>query len=421
MGILEYALVGAVVVLFLIVIWARKDGTVILSFLVGASAGLVSVQLWRVHVFTIVVLVWTLYRGGSFHHRKLVGVALLAVPVGLLALTSLLGDLVNSPTLALQLIALALSASAIVVFSSPDDRRQMLFGLLSMASLGSIVALLQVSKIIPSDLWHISVSALGRPTGIYPEPDWLGMFAGIGAVLAWRLSLRPWMRMFLVTLNASVFVLAFARAAWIAVGVSIAVVLVLTYVFSRRTSRNNSKGRKRSLLGLLVAALVVLVASPQLVSDLSTRLDNTFVVSSNDISAQARVRQFNALFVLAENSPFYGHGLSASGKVTVWGDIDLGETDNNVASNWVLAMWVDGRWLAIPMIVFLVLLAAASARTISGQGLIIVLLSSLFSNATFFSVMWLLIGLCISERMALGPKPALTSVVHRQAPVILSS
>jgi len=58
-------------------------------------------------------------------------------------------------------------------------------------------------------------------------------------------------------------------------------------------------------------------------------------------------------------------------------------------------MWVDGAWLALPVIAVLLLAAILSVRTIQSQLLVLTLLSSIFSNATFQPITWLLVGACL--------------------------
>lgn len=390
-------LLVALAVLCLICIWTYRDGRMCLSFLVGATGGLVAIQVFRVHLFTIVVFLWVLYRG---RHNNPVGLRrslLMSIPIGCLAVTSLLGDLVNSDTLVLQLLALSMSAALIMTFSSPRDQQHMLGGLLATTTISSLVALLQVAKIVPMETWHLSISSVGRPVGLYPEPDWLGMFAGIGMIMAWRMPIGKWTRISAVAINASAFILAFARAAWIAVAIAIALTIAIGWFANRRTTSPAARGRVGAVLVLSAAAACVLLFLPQLVDDLSARLGGTLQAKNEDISAQARVRQFDGLLRLADMAPFYGHGLSASGRVGVWGYVNTTSTvENNVATNWILAMWVDGKYLAIPIILLLVFTAVRYCTTVPGQALVVVLVSSIFSNATFSPEMWLLLGLCLA-------------------------
>jgi hypothetical protein len=381
-----------------------------MSFLVGATGGLVAIQVFRVHLFTILVVCWVLYRGGVMNTTGLRRAFMMSVPVGLLALTSLLGDMVNSNTLVLQLLGLTVSAALIMIFSTETDRPHMLGGLLAMTTISSLVALLQVVKIIPMETWHLSISSVGRPMGLYPEPDWLGMFAGIGMLMAWRMDLGKWLRILAVTINAAAFVLAFARAAWIAVAVAVAVTVVVGWLVAHHDMRQKAKGRGGALVLLSVAAVGVLMFMPQLVDDLTVRLGGTLQAQADDISAQARVRQIDALLRLADMAPFYGHGLSSAGRVGVWGDIDLTSTvANNVATNWVLGLWVDGKFLAIPFIAFLIFTALRYSRTIPGQALVVVLVSSIFSNTTYSPEMWILLALCLSETRVIRDRVARTA------------
>ncbi|WP_171983502.1 O-antigen ligase family protein [Arthrobacter sp. SRS-W-1-2016] len=394
---METLLIVALCILGVVVLGTLRNGRAALSLLVGASAGLVAVQVFRVHVFTILVIAWALYKGGTHNPKSAIRIVLIAIPVALMAFTSVVGDLVNSDTLVYQLIGLAASSALIIALSTKEDRRQMLGGLLAMVTLSSIVGVLQVLKIVPLDPWHLSVSALGRPIGLYPEPDWLGMFAGVGAVMAWRIPMRRSLRVLAVSVNSAAFILAFARAAWIAVAVGVAVVIVTSWFARKREKDHQSTRGRAAAVGVIAAATVcVFMFVPTLVNNLATRLSQTLQVSGDDISGQARVRQFDSLMRLADMAPFYGHGLSASGRVGVWGDIISGvASSNNVASNWILAMWVDGKYLAVPFIMLFTFVAMKSMRTIEGQALLIVLVSSLFSNATFFPVTWMLLALAM--------------------------
>ncbi|MBT2568966.1 O-antigen ligase family protein [Arthrobacter sp. ISL-85] len=398
MGIPESLLVLAMSILAVVVLATHKSGRGMGSFLLGVSAGLVAIQVFRVHVFTITALVWVLQSRGLFNARGFNRAWRMLIPVALMALTSLLGDMVNSETLVFQLLGLAVTAMVIMSYSTALDRQQMLVGLLAVTTISSVLALLQVVGIVPIKTWHATISTLGRPIGIYPEPDWLGMFSGIGVLLAWRLPLGRWWRIFAVSANTAALVLAFARAAWIGFGVAVVLTAVIGYLIRRRGKQKSAgQGRGGSVLVLALATAGAFVFLPQLVIDLTVRLNRTFQVQQDDISGQARVRQFDALMRLADMAPLYGHGLSASGRVGVWGQIITGESPNNVASNWLLAMWVDGKFLAVPLMLVLIFTAARYCRTISGQALVLVLVSSLFSNATFFPVTWLLLALCLAE------------------------
>ena len=409
MDILSVGLGISAAVLGLVAVLTHPNRRNILSFLLGVSAGLVGVQIFRIHAFTLLVVLWACLPQETTNKNAPKHVAVLAVAALLLASTTFLGELVNSPTLGLQLLGLAGSAAIVALRASRRDAKAMLWGLLVISTIGSAVGLLQVFRIIPMDLWHLDVSTVGRPTGIYPEPDWLGMFSGIGVLLAWRLAMSRPLKVSFVVINLSVFVLAMARASWVALLVSICAAWIASVVLNRKSmpAGGSEDGRRGRLLALVVVSLagsIVLSAVPQLQEDLSLRVSTMLgTVQEDDISGQARIRQSDSLFALAESVPVYGHGLSAAGRVGVWGQLNTeGASENNVASNWVLGMWVDGAWFAVPLIAYLIGLALVRVHTIAGQVLLFSLVCSLFSNAVFFPVTWFLVGLAIIAVRAPG-------------------
>lgn len=417
MGILEIVAVLAVLSLTIVLMVTVKSSDRAMAMLVGASAALVGAQLLRVHVFTILVVIWWLIRNGNVNYGSGKRMAMLAASSALLAVTALFGDMVVSPTLALQLMAFTVSACMIIAKATPQDRRDMLYGVLALVTASSVLGLLQVAKIAPIEIWHAHVSSVGRPIGFYPEPDWLGMFAGLGLILAWRMPLRPSLRTVFIVANGAAFIFAFARAAWIAVGASVVLVIVTTAVARRSKSREQKRQGKWPAFALLAGAGMVFLAFNQsFADDFIRRLQGTFSVSSTDISGQARVRQIDGLLDMARTAPWYGHGLSANGRVGIWGGVnngDAADTINAVNSNWLLAMWVDGMYLALPLIVLLIVLAIATCRSVAGQLLLVVLLNSLFSNATFQPITWLLVALAFSAALSRTVTPALESEVEK--------
>jgi O-antigen ligase len=394
--------VTAVIAFALVVVLTMKNRQMFLGLLVGGSAGLAGVQILNIHVFTFMLVLWAIFGSNRPDAQRLPRAAIVIVCAGCLAVTALTGDLVNSPTLGLQLLALSACAAAIIIFATPGDFRTMLYGLLIVTSASSAWALLQVTGVVSYDVWHLHVSSLGRPTGFYPEPDWLGMYAGIGAVLAWRLELSARWRVLLVTLNGFALALAFARAAWVAVAAAILLTGGLALIQRWRSRdahehRAAKKGRRAAIGVLVVAGIVAISSMPAFASDLITRLSRTLVVADNDVSAQARVQQNEGLAILAKSAPWYGHGISASGRVGVSGRLEYGVSANNVGSNWASSMWVDGSLLAVPLILLLALTALVTARSIAGQCLVLVLLSSFFSNASYQPITWLLLAICLAS------------------------
>lgn len=390
------ALVGAVAVaVSLLVVMGHPRRDAILACLVGVTGGLVAVQVANIHAFTVVVtLWWVLSPITSRGWRGAVLPLLAATPV---ALTAFTGDLVSNPKLSLQLIALALNAAMIVSRVTPPVARQMLLGLLAACSAASAMGLGQVAGVIPNQGWHTDVLSYGRPYAFYPEPDWLGLFAGIGLVLAWRVvpSERPVLRVALVLLNTAAWAVVQARAAWVGVAACVAVYLVARLIGRRRAGTRRS-GSASLAIGITTASLAALAALPTVRADLIARI-STFSNGGQptDISGQARVKQTDGLLRLIDTAPWDGHGISASGRVGVSGIYDP-SSPNSVGSNWVLSLWVDAHYLAIPLLVLLIGVALLRCLTVPGQVLVLVLVNNLFSNATFQPVTWLILGLALA-------------------------
>lgn len=401
----------------LLVLAALKARRAVAAWIVGGAGVLMAAQVGGAHLFTLATMLWLVFTRPT--GRSVFRATGLLVAAGGLAVTVLFGDLVNSRSLALQLMALAVTAVAIAMRAEDHDTRAMIRGALAVITFGASVGALQVAGVIPMELWHLDVSSIGRPTGIWPEPDWMGLMAALGLVLAWRLPLSPLVRTAALSLNGLMFVLAFARAAWVALAVSVVLLVVLQFFTSRRAERPVGQRRGGAVAVLLLLCVGLLVASPELRSDLGRRVESLTTSSTEDVSGQARIGQTRALLHLADSAAPFGHGLSASGRVGVTGQLFLrGESVNNVASNWLLAMWVDGALLALPLIGFLLVFALRGARTIPGQMLVVVLVNSLFSNATFMPVAWLALALTL---LAVTPRvrPPRPTRPERPTPVEL--
>ena len=360
---------------------------------VGVTGGLQTAQLGgKVHVFCVAVLLWLLL--GPLRERRFpvrVSVALLPpLCAGVLASTALTGSLVNSPTVAVQLMLLATTAAVFAVFADGSDVRAALNGLFVVTTYASVVGLLQYGGVLPHELFD----GQNRPIGIYLEPDWLGMFSGIGLLLSFHVR-RASVRYVAAVLNLGAVLLAAARAAWLAL-VLVAVVGVLLARLVPDDERPRGAWRLGAVAAL--AGAVMLVAVPELGTFLASRLEGAST-DTLDVSAKARQQQLEALRELEAIAPWNGLGLSASGRVGVSGRITyIGQADNSVASNWILGWWVDGKLLALPLIALFVWAAVVAARRVSGRVLLLVLVSSLFSNALYIPVAWLALGACLADR-----------------------
>ena len=372
---------------------------------IGACSGLFGVEISKVHLITPIIVGWYLARLGRQETR--LGRAAIALPLvcAPLALTVLFGDLVVNPNLALQLMALSIGGAFIVMGWSDEIRRPLLLGLLSSTTASSVIGVMQVAHVIPANLFNIAISGLGRPTGFYPEPDWLGMYSAVGALIAWRIPLPPRIRSVLVLFNLSTLVLAFARAAWLGFGIAVVVAAICWLATGNRGAGfigTGKTGRLRALLATVVALFVALSLLPNLRNDLLLRLGDTLSAHSGDVSAQARVEQNQTLNAMADTAPWYGHGLSASGRVGVSGIYYTGESPNSVASNWLLGLWVDCAWLSVPLLALLLVVILKSVRNIEGSVILIVLISSFFSNAFFQPILWTMLALALA-RTSPGP------------------
>ncbi|OZD51056.1 hypothetical protein CH252_15855 [Rhodococcus sp. 06-1477-1B] len=394
-------LIAAFIAVSLIILLTVKyeHRELVLTWLVGATGALMALQVAQVHVFTIVVILWALLTHRSGRLPVPVESVVVVGAAVILASTVLFGALVNSQTLGLQLVALAVSAAVVGAHVSRAGISRMLEAVLAIVTASSAWALLQVAGVAPIEAWHLDVSALGRPVGFYPEPDWLGLFSGIGILLAWRLPLGRLVRAALLTLNIAAWVLAFARAAWIALAV--AAILGAAVYFLMRHRDEGSPPRRGRWLGVgfvSVTGFLAFELIPSLHDNVLTRLSRTFTVAADDISAQARVNQNAGMLELAQSAPWYGWGLSASGRVGVFGGVNVGEVSrNNVGSNWILSFWAEGGVLSLPLFAVIAVAIALTARTISAQLLLVVLINSVFSNAMYQPIAWLLLGLCLAQ------------------------
>lgn len=390
--ILLAGVVGAAVLL--VVALTSVDARRGLAVVVGVTGGLQTAQIaGGVHVFCLAVALWLLL--GPLRERRRPSVRLdasLLPPLcaGLLACTALTGALVNSPTVAVQLMLLATTAALLAVFADGRDVRAALQGLFLVTTYASAVGLLQYGGVLPHELFE----GQNRPIGIYLEPDWLGMFSGIGLVLSFYVR-HATVRYVAAVVNLGAVLLAAARAAWIAVAL-VAVVGVLLARLVPADERPRGAWRLGAVAA--VAGAVMLLAVPELATFLLSRLEGASTADL-DVSARARQQQLTSLRELEAIAPWNGLGLSASGRVGVSGRITyIGQADNSVASNWILGWWVDGKLLALPLIALFIGAAVVAARRVSGRVLLLVLISSLFSNALYIPVAWLALGACLADR-----------------------
>jgi hypothetical protein len=415
----EAAVLGAAGLAILLIVVAHHARTSILIAVTGFSAAFLDLQVFRVHVFSglaVITLLALLAAGQRMDWRP---VLLVTPAVLLVAATVLIGDLVNNPLLAAQLLLLAIPATLLAGVLDNERRSHLLHGLLAGITLSSLVAVLQFLGVLDVELIHQDISSLGRPSGLYPEPDWLGLMSALGLLLSPRVRNSRAALIAVLSLNSAALLLAFARAAWVALALTVVLSAVVKALQVRRDEE------KRIPLGalLLVGATLApaILSSDALRSDLSLRFDQILGGGVSDVSANARLSQIDSLVTLADSAPWYGHGLSASGRVGVSGLIyRSGTYDNNVASNWILGMWVDAHYLAVPLVLLMLFTSALSFLRLEGRLLAVVLLNSLFSNALFFPVVWVCLALAlraifVADDQAEEPPERPTSARRRAA------
>lgn len=372
---------AAVAVPALGLIAAHERPRVLVMAVVGASAGVQNAQIANVHVFTILALSLLLILGPRPTALQQKRAAVVVGAVSCYAVTALFGDLVSNPLLGGQFLLLSLSAAVLLLVVRDEDALPFLTGLLATITASSLFALGQYVGIVPHNFF-----LAGRPSGFYAEPDWLGMYAACGLILALRSQSR--FRFILVVINASAVLLAAARAAWLAV-ILVGLFVGLINLMRRSAGRAAHRpGALRALIGCLAILAVLLVVNEPLRDRLETRMAGA-VLSQADVSARARLQQVEGLLYLATyDLPWYGHGVSASGRVGVSGRLEFGSPDNSVASNWILALYVDSALLAIPLILLFVGGALRRPRATANMLLMAILASSIFSNALLFPVTW---------------------------------
>lgn len=362
-----------------------------ISFLIGAASGLEGVQILGFHLATILVMIWLALFRRSRPTRDRWSLAI-ALAAAVLASTVFTGALVNDRRTGIQLLALALSASVLARYSTLSDRIYAVRGLLATCTVASLTAVAQYAHLLPGRIFEGAV----RPRGIYAEPDFMGIFAAIGFLIAINSRLSPRRQLLLVGVNLGALVMSGARAAWLAVGLFMLATVIAT-LYSADTTPNPRRRQRRLVLGVTLAAgLSLLLLSPSLRHAAGTRIAGA-IGSHQDVSANARQLQTRSLLLMAHQAPWYGSGLSASGHVGVSGIIATGPTSNNVASNWILGWWVDGKVLALPLILVLCFLVAFRRRRLGAQVLFLLLINNLFSNTSLFPVEWLAVALAAAS------------------------
>ena len=382
-----------------------KDGESarrIIAPLVGATAGLENAQIFKVHIFVLAVVFFAIT---SRNKRFRFQAVLLAASVGAFVSTALYGHYVNSKVTAIQLALLALSAILISLTATARDLKLILLGLLGATSLGAILAIGQYVHLLPLTLFH----GEARPSGIiYSEPDFLGLYCAVGTLVALRSGLAARRLYPLVAVNLTAVALSLARAAW--VGLAAALLISLVTVLLLRSQRRSNGRYLRAVAAFVIIGTLVVIASPSLRNRIDERIRTanstatSASASGGSVSAAARRQQDASLRRLADISPWYGAGITASGRVGIFGGIQTsGHAPNNIGSNWVLSWWAEGKWIALPLIALFIGSALRRCTSTAGLVLCLILVNDLYSNTMLLPISWAVLGLCLwSEKSAQG-------------------
>jgi hypothetical protein len=389
-----------------IVLMHRRSND-IKEWLVGAAAGLDFAQIVHVHLFTIAAAFWLLTgRGTRLRQTSPTTIALL-LSAATLGATAFVGPLTLDHTLSLQLMGLAVSAAIVAIKASPAAIRRMAHGLLAVCLFSACWAILQKFGFLPIHQFN-SVEGTSRVMGIYREPDWLGLFAAAGIITALRLELSSARKAAYLSILSLALIFSLARASVVALAVLGVVAIVgNSLTNSELVRRTRNRQALLILAGVVIAALAL---SPSLSNRLVTRFQTGFTNSGRDVGAHARALQVQSLNVLAHSAPWYGDGFSASGRVQVTGGINYGNASHSraVSTDWILGWWVDGKYLALPLIVMFCLLALRYIRELGGQLLFVVLVTSLVTDAVMLPITWFAIGLCLAGAPVLAEQEDLS-------------
>lgn len=386
-------LAAAALALALLVIDPRSPK--VLQCLIGASAGLFNVEIGKIHVFTILCVTLAIIDRRSVIPNRAGRRGLLIVATAILCTSVLFGgSFVSDKNLALQLLILA-ACGAFIAGRDAVARNRVLWGLFMIGVLGGAWAIGQKIGAIP---YTPFVDTSGsRVTGIYHEPDWLGLYTALSLILLFALPFgtRAAWRLPLGAVLIVALALSGARAAW----GGFVIAFVVMFLFRRRES--SGAGRGHILIAAAVLVPILILLDPSIVTTVTNRL------AGGGLSANERTLQQQSLSLLAASAPWHGLGLSAAGHVGPLGQISYGYTGNNVASNWILGWWVDGKYLALPIMAVLIGTMAITIRRVGGVLLLLVLFSSLYSNAVVEPILWFTVGIALGDLPPRLAKPSL--------------
>ncbi len=325
-------------------------------------------------------------------------------PFFLIYASSFFAPYTNSLLVATMFFSLAICSAVLYNTLSTSSKpalqlHDFKLGFILVTFLNAGFAWLQVIGIFPTGL-HTDILYLGRPTGFFSEPNFLAIHLLIGIILLFSLA-KTIERNLVIFICMVALIFATTRSTWIAL---IVILPFLFYIKFREQRHLRSSVSRYSLLSAFFLLLILFAsASVFLQGDnfFATRVDTIFQNQSSDASKISRYKQWDGLLRLSEAAPWYGGGLTSSGRISLKGEYVTGVNPyfiNNVGSNWILSLWAEGKLLSIPLIAFFLFLIASLITNYFGLALMAVLICSLTSNTFWYSSTFALLAICLFQR-----------------------
>lgn len=357
----------------------------ILAGLAGASSVMMTWQLGGLHYFTLSCALLLLLG----KPRRLPPTFVLIVVFAALAAASVLvGKYVTQPSAALQLIGLSFSATILV--SILDGKLAVIFmrGMVSVTTASCVVATAELLGVISYGHFALETAENHRPSGLFPEPDWLGYSSLVGLILLVRADLAPRRAMLpLSLLHFGVLVSASARAALLGLLVVLVVLLAQSLL---AVGRNVFLRRLAATIFLSVMVLPVVV--PAQVALFAERLVAAGDTTRGNVGY--RYSQIVGLKDLALSAPWYGNGLTSSGRIDGYGNFVSGpDLAGTAGSNLFWSLVGDAGVAGLGLICLVGLVAFRARQSVGGLLLIATLVNAQFSNNFYFPAFWACLAL----------------------------
>ena len=253
-----------------------------------------------------------------------------------------------------------------------------------------------------------------RPPGTMREPDWAGLVAGMGLIIAltWRLR-RRW-RLVLLLVNGAAFVITYVRTAFVALFITLILIVILP----------GARRQARRAFAVAAASVIAFVAAVSLVSPAFTaRLDpRNFTAGVDGGAAHSRLAVIHFAIDQGKYHWLIGHG---AGSINAYVGLSVvkntygggGELNGGHGSaNLLATTFFDLGLLGLSLVIVLMLATVICAMARRGCDVatlamtIFLLLSFMFSNGVRFAFVWILFAVTASEQSqgAYGPKTLVT-------------